>query len=94
MNVGLLTLSFHLQAMDSLKQKRSVVKRLLAEVDRHGTAFAACEVSDGDDLHRLTLRIAHVSNDAQYTDSALRRLQQKLEVTGGYAAVEARIEVL
>lgn len=94
MNVGLLTLSFHLHAIHSLKEKRSVVRQLLAVVDRHGTAFAACESANGDDLALLTLRIAHVSNDAQYTDAALRRLQEELEARCGHPATEARIEVL
>ena len=94
MDVGLLTLTLRLHAVHTLKEKRSVVRHLLTTVDRHGTAFAACEAADGDDLTQVTLRIAHVSNDAKYTDAALRRLQAKLEAAGGHPLIEARIEIL
>jgi uncharacterized protein YlxP (DUF503 family) len=94
MKVGLLTLSLQLHSVASLKERRSIVKRMLTEIRRLGPSFAACELSDSEDLHRLTIRIGHLSNDARYTDSSLARLQRRFERGNGYNIVDATIELL
>jgi len=94
MNVGLATLQFRLYSVDSIKEKRSIVKRLLADVQRRGPAFAACEMNDQDDLRRLTLRVAHLSNDARFTESVLTRLRVEFERGDGYEMAESHIEIL
>ncbi len=94
MNVGLATLKFRLYAIDSIKEKRSIVKRLLADVQRRGPAFAACEMDDQDDLRRLTLCVAHLSNDPRYTESVLARLGIEFERGDGFELAESRIEFL
>ncbi len=94
MNVGVATLRFRLYSVGSIKEKRSIVKRLLADVQRRGPAFAACEANDQDDLHRLTIRVAHLSNDVRFTESVLSRLQAELGRGEGYEMAESRIEIL
>ena len=94
MNAGILTIRCRLYAVDSIKGKRSIVKRVLADVQRHGIAFAACEAGDQDDLQHMTIRIAHLSNDASYSDSALRKLQSKLDRGDGYELEDATLEIL
>jgi uncharacterized protein YlxP (DUF503 family) len=94
MRVGLLTLSFRLHAVDTLKERRSIVHRILTEVDNLGPAFGVCEVPSGDSLRGLTIRVAHVSTDGGFTDSALRRLVERFEHRGGYEVVESGIEIL
>ncbi len=94
MKSALLTIRFRLYAIDSLKQKRSIVKRILADVHRHGPAFAACEASDQDDLQQMTIRVAHLSNDQRFSDSALQKLHLKLERGDGYELEEAELEIL
>ena len=94
MNVGLATLQFHLYSVDSIKEKRSIVKRLLADVQRRGSAFAACEMNDQDDLRRLTLCVAHLSNDPRFTESVLTRLRVEFERGDGYEIAESQIEIL
>jgi uncharacterized protein YlxP (DUF503 family) len=79
MKVGLLTLQFHLPIVDSLKGKRSVVKKLLSDIQRLGPAFAAAEVAEMDNPRRATLRVAHVSNDPRHTTSVLTKLRAQLE---------------
>jgi uncharacterized protein YlxP (DUF503 family) len=93
MNVGLATLRYRLYSIDSIKQKRSIVKRLLADVQRRGPAFAACELDDQDDLRRLTLCVAHLSNDARYTEAALSRLGIELERGNGFELAESSLEI-
>ncbi len=70
------------------------MKRILAEVQRHGSAFAACEADDQDDLQRMTIRIAHLSNDPRFSDAALQKLQLRLERGDGYELEEAEMEIL
>ncbi len=94
MNVGLATLQFRLYSVGSIKEKRSIVKRLLADVRRRGPAFAACEMNDQDDLRRLTLCVAHLSNDPRFTESVLARLRVDFERGDGYEMAESRIEIL
>ena len=94
MKAGVLTIRFRLYGMDSIKQKRSVVKRILADIHRNGPAFATCEADDQDDLQHMTIRVAHLSNDPRFSDSALRKLQLKLERGDGYEMEEADVEIL
>ena len=70
------------------------MKRLLAEVHRRGPAFAVCEMGDHDDLRRMTIGIAHLSNDPRYTESVLARLQADFERGDGYEIAESEIEIL
>lgn len=79
MKAGLLTLQFHLPVVGSLKEKRSVVKKLLSDIQRLGPAFAAAEVAEMDNLRRATLRVAHISNDPHHTTSVLTKLRSRLE---------------
>ena len=94
MRVGLLTLSFRLYAVDTLKARRSIVKRILADVHRLGPSFAACEVPNEDGLQALTMHVAHLSTDARFTDSALRRVAERFEHKAAYAIVDSTIELL
>lgn len=94
MKSALLTMRFRLYAIGSIKQKRSIVKRILADVHRLGAAFAVCEAADQDDLHAMTLRVAHLSNDPRFSESALQKLQVKLERGDGFELEEAEVEFL
>jgi len=94
MIVGLLTLHLHLPVIESLKTKRSIVKRILANVDRRGPAFAAAEVADLDDLNRATIRVAYLSNDSHRTNSVLSRLRAALETGKNYVIEDYDLEIL
>jgi uncharacterized protein YlxP (DUF503 family) len=94
MNVGLVTFRFRLYSVESIKEKRSIAKRLLADVKRRGPAFAACEMGDQDDLRRLMICVAHLSNDSHYTESVLTRLSEEFGRGNGYELTESEIEIL
>jgi len=94
MKAAILTIRFRLYAIESIKQKRSIVKRILADVHRNGVSFAACEADDQDDLQYMTIRVAHLSNDTRFSDSALQKLQLKLERGDGYELEIADMEAL
>ena len=94
MKVALLTICFRLYGIDSIKMKRSIVKRILADVYQNGSAFAACESDAQDNLQQMTIRVAHLSNDPRFSDSALQKLQVKLARGDGYELEEAELEIL
>ncbi len=94
MKAGLLTLRFHLPRVQSLKEKRSIVKAILAEIERRGTAYAAAEVEDLDRLDRATIQVAHVSNDAQRTDAAMTQIRNALELRRDFALESFDAEIV
>ncbi len=94
MKVGVLTLELRLPGITSLKEKRSVLHGLIADIERRGPAFAVAEVDNHDIRDRTTIRIAHLSNDSHYTDAALRRVQAAVESGRGYLVEEAKLEIL
>jgi len=94
MKAGLLTLRFHLARVQSLKEKRSIVKGLLAEVERRGAAFGVAEVEDLDRLDRATIQVAHVSNDRQRTEVALAQVRDALELRRDFALETFDVEIV
>jgi uncharacterized protein YlxP (DUF503 family) len=94
MKVGLLFLSFRLYGIESVKQRRSVVKHLVHAIHQQGTAFAVCEVGESTDLRRAALRVAHVSDDVQFTDSALARCRRLVERGNGFELEQSSVEIL
>jgi len=94
MRVGLLTIKLRLHAIETIKTRRSVVKRILADVHRLGPSFAICELPESNELTDAWFRIAHVSGEARFTDSALRRLAERLERSGDYEVERAEVEIV
>ena len=94
MKVSLLTLHLFFPATRSLKDKRSIVKRILAEVDGRGAAFAAAEIGDLNDRERAAIRIAHLSGEPRYSDSVLTQLRERLESGRDYVLESYEMELL
>jgi len=94
MKVGLLTLSYRLYGVRSIKERRSIVRRLVADARGAGDAFAVCEMDPNGGLQRTALRVAHLSTDETQTRTALGRLERRLERGGGYEVIEAVTEIL
>jgi uncharacterized protein YlxP (DUF503 family) len=94
MRVGLLTLSYQLFGLSSIKERRAIVKHLIAQVHAQGSAFAVCEIDPDGGLHRASIRVAHLSSDVALTASALAHLREKLERGDGYEAIGAETETL
>ncbi|RIL09466.1 DUF503 domain-containing protein [bacterium] len=72
MVVGAATVTFRLHAAGSLKEKRSVVKRMTARV-RDRFNVAAAEVDDHDAWGVITLGLACVSTEAAHAHAVLQR---------------------
>lgn len=78
MYVGTCRLTLHLPASHSLKDKRQVVKSVLARVrDRYGVA--AAEVDHMDTWQLATLGLASVSNDAGHAQEIVEHASRFIE---------------
>lgn len=78
MVIGLATLTLGLPAAGSLKDKRSVLRRLKARV-RQGFNVSVAEVDDHDLWGTATLGIAIVSTDAAHARSTLAKCMESIE---------------
>jgi uncharacterized protein YlxP (DUF503 family) len=78
MVVGICTVQLEIFGSASLKDKRSVVKPILARVRDHFNVSAA-EVEDLDAWQRATLAFACVSNDSAYAHGLLMKVIDFIE---------------
>lgn len=78
MSLGLLTLEIHLPGCNSLKEKRSRLKPLLARLHREFNISAA-EIDCNDAWQAAVLGCALVSNDPAHTQRALSEVPRWIE---------------
>jgi uncharacterized protein YlxP (DUF503 family) len=73
MIVGVCSIDLRIRGNDSLKGKRSVVRRIKDRV-KNTFNVSIAEVEDLDKLQRIGLGVALVSNDAAYVHSTLSKV--------------------
>lgn len=78
MHVATLTVELHLPDCSSLKQKRSRLKPLLAELHRAFNVSAA-EVGDNDHHRSAVIAVVMVSNDSRHAQRVLARIPAWIE---------------
>ncbi len=78
MHIGILTLHVSIDGADSLKDKRQVVKSLLAHL-RQKFNVSAAEVDDLDVWRRATLGVSVVSNEAKFANQVLDKVVDHVE---------------
>lgn len=94
MFVGVCRMTIHVPASASLKDKRQVVRSVLARV-RHQFEIAAAEVDHQETWQLATLGLACVSNDAGHAEEVLEAARRFVEESRPDVVVtEAEIEVL
>ena len=92
MFVGVLQVEMAIPGSHSLKEKRSVIRSLLARVrKRHDVA--AAEVDEQDIWNRARLGIAFVSNDARHAESHLQKVLNGLGRERDAVVIDSQIEV-
>jgi uncharacterized protein YlxP (DUF503 family) len=98
MIVGAAVVRLHLPASHSLKDKRQVVKSVLARLRGH-FEVAAAEVDDQDVWQVATLGISCVSNDSGHAhdllDNAIRYIEESrpdVEITDARVEVQRELE--
>lgn len=77
MRVGKILIKLHLPAPCSLKEKRSLLKGLIAKVKREFNVSIA-EVGNLNDRRRAELGVAIVSNDGELNDRILAKVVELL----------------
>ncbi len=75
--VGLLTLEIYIPGITSLKEKRGIVKPLLARI-RSEFNVSVAEIEDNDQLGHAVLGVACVSASADYVHGLLTRVAESV----------------
>lgn len=80
MIVGISEITLHLPESQSLKDKRQVIKSVLARV-RHQFEVAIAEVDENDRWQIAKLGVSCVSNSGQHADEVLNHVRRYIEET-------------
>ncbi len=78
MTVGLLTAEIGIEEANSLKDKRQVLRSLIAHL-RNTFNVSVAEVADQDVWRRATIGIAVVATDARYATEVLDKVVDHIE---------------
>ncbi len=93
MRIGIMELRLNLPGVHSLKQKRGIVKSLLAQ-SRNRFQVAAAEVAHQDHWRTAGLGFALVGNDASLLQSRLAKLLDFIENGGQGVVADYQVEIL
>lgn len=93
MVIGLLRVRIHIHDADSLKDKRSVLKRLIHRL-RVNHNCAVSEIEDHDVWRSAVLGLVTVYHEKRLVDSLFRHLVGVLEEGDGYDLIDEQIEYL
>jgi len=80
MVIGVCEITLHLPQCHSLKEKRQIIKSLMARV-RNQFAVAIAEVGENDIWQIAKLGVSCVSNTSQHTAEVLEHMQRFIEET-------------
>jgi uncharacterized protein YlxP (DUF503 family) len=92
MVVGVCTIDLHIPGNDSLKGKRSVVRKIKERV-KNTFNVSIAEVEDLDKLQRAGLGVAFVSNDAGHVHSTLSKVVNFIDRLYVAEIIQYHIEV-
>lgn len=81
MVVGVLRLELHVPTAQSLKDKRSVIKRIKDQL-RGRFNVAVAEVEANETWQRATIGISTVGDDRAYIEGLLRQITEWIRSTG------------
>ncbi len=93
MTIGLLTAELQIDEANSLKDKRQVLKSLLAHL-RHEFNISATEVADHDIWRRATIGIAIVATDGAFAHQVLDKVIDHIESNPRVVMGHTEIEML
>jgi uncharacterized protein len=78
MHIGVLTLYLSIEQADSLKDKRQVIKSLIAHI-RQKFNVSVAEVADLDVWRRATVGVSVVANQSAYANQVLSQVVNHVE---------------
>ncbi len=93
MHVGVLRVRLRLFACRSLKDKRSVIKGLLARTRREFNVSAA-ELDLLDEPSAALLGFAHLAGDGRFSDEVLAEILRRMRGSRDYIVEDHRLEVM
>lgn len=94
MSIGILSLHLHLFGCNSLKEKRSRIKPLLARLHREFNVTAA-EMEHLDAWHETLIAVGLVSNDPAHTQRVLQSIPHWVEINfPEFSLIDDKIEIL
>ena len=93
MTIGLLTADLLIETANSLKDKRQVLKSLLAHL-RSEFNISAAEVGDNDIWRRATIAIVTVANDVSFVHQVLDKVEDHIESDLRVELARTEIEIL
>lgn len=93
MVIGTLVLRLQVPGSESLKDKRQVVRSLVARV-RRTFDVAIAEVGDQDLWQAVELGVACVSNDARHADEVCQKVLNYVGEDGEALLVDSRFEIV
>lgn len=93
MVIGVLRVEYRLHGNESLKDKRRVANSLKQKV-RNKFNVSIAEVGSEDDMGRLALVVASVSNDARHLESRLTKCLSMMEAVCHEEMVYSDMEYL
>ena len=93
MTVGLLTAQLHMQGVNSLKEKRSIVKSLIGRLKSRYNASIA-EVDHQNSKTSAIIAIAMVSNEAGFIDSQFESIVNFMQKDGRFYLGRVKRETL
>jgi len=91
--VGTLKLSLHIHSSQSLKEKRKVVKSIVAKVHKKFNVSIA-EVGSNDKWQMVELGIGAVGNDRRFVNSVLDNILSFLDSLYLGEIIDSDIEIL
>lgn len=93
MIIGALRLTFALYGCASLKDKRSIVKRLINQVQQKFPVSAA-EVGANDNLRQAQIGLSIVTNDAAHANEVLDKIINFADNPGTAQLVDQEMEII
>src|ERR1700724_2715595 len=94
MVIAVAKITVHLPECHSLKEKRQVIKSLMARV-RNQFEVSIAEVDEQESWHITILGVSCVSNNSQHIDSVLAHVQRYIEETRPDAiVVDMQVEIM
>jgi len=93
MQIAFLQVALHIPGCHSLKDKRSVMKRLINQVRTHHNV-AVAEIGDHDAWQSARLGLVTINNEAEHTDRLLQRVIRDIGHFDGCELADYSIERL
>lgn len=93
MVVGTLSIILHMRGTQSLKDKRSIVKRIVART-RNQFNVAGAEVDDNDRIGSARLAFVSVGNDQRFMNSCMDEILSFVDRLALAEVVDHKIELI